>query len=26
MPEGYEKQLICGIAFYAKVAKVKFVR
>ena len=26
MPEGYEKQLICGIAFYAKVAKVKFVK
>ena len=24
MPDGYEQQLICGIAFYAKVAKVKF--
>lgn len=26
MPEGYEKQLIYGIAFYAKIAKVKVVR
>ena len=24
MPEGYEQQIICGIAFYAKTAKVKF--
>ena len=24
VPEGYEKQLIYGIAFYAKIAKVKF--
>ena len=24
-PEGYEEQLIYGIAFYAKIAKVKFV-
>lgn len=24
MPEGYEQQLIYGIAFYAKIAKVKF--
>lgn len=26
IPEGYEHQLICGIAFYAKYAKVKFVQ
>ena len=26
MPDGYEQQLICGIAFYAKIAKVKFVK
>ena len=26
MLEGYEHQLICGIAFYAKIAKVKFVK
>lgn len=26
IPEGYEEQLIYGIAFYAKIAKVKFVR
>ncbi|MDO4804434.1 MAG: AAA family ATPase [Lachnospiraceae bacterium] len=26
IPEGYEEQLICGIAFYAKRAMVKFVR
>ena len=26
IPEGYEEQLIYGIAFYAKTAKVKFVR
>ena len=26
MPEGYEHQLIYGIAFYAKIAKVKFVK
>ena len=26
IPEGYEHQLICGIAFYAKYAKVKFVK
>lgn len=26
MPEGYEQQLIAGIAFYAKMAKVKFVK
>ena len=26
LPEGYEHQLIYGIAFYAKMAKVKFVR
>ena len=26
IPEGYEQQLIYGIAFYAKIAKVKFVR
>ena len=25
LPEGYEQRLICGIAFYAKTAKVKFV-
>ena len=26
MPEGYEQQLIYGIAFYAKTARVKFAR
>ena len=26
IPEGYEQQLICGIAFYVKIAKVKFVK
>ena len=26
MPEGYEQQLIYGIAFYAKTAKVKYVK
>ena len=26
IPEGYEHQLIYGIAFYAKIAKVKFVK
>lgn len=26
MPEGYERQLIYGIAFYAKTAKVKFAK
>jgi len=26
MPEGYEQQLIYGIAFYAKIAKVKFAK
>lgn len=26
IPEGYEKQLVYGIAFYAKIAKVKFVK
>ena len=26
MPEGYEHQLIYGISFYAKVAKVKFAK
>jgi hypothetical protein len=26
IPEGYEEQLIYGIAFYAKIAKVKFVK
>ena len=26
MPEGYEQQLVCGIAFYAKIAKVKFMK
>ena len=26
IPEGYEQQLIYGIAFYAKTAKVKFVK
>jgi len=26
MPEGYEHQLIYGIAFYAKIARVKFVK
>lgn len=26
IPEGYEQQIICGIAFYAKTARVKFVR
>ena len=26
IPEGYEHQLICDIAFYAKYAKVKFVK
>ena len=25
LPEGYEQQLLYGIAFYAKMAKVKFV-
>ena len=26
VPEGYEKQLIYGIAFYAKIARVKFAK
>lgn len=26
VPEGYEKQLIYGVAFYAKMAKVKVVK
>ncbi len=26
MPEGYEQQLICGIAFYTKMAKVKIMK
>ena len=26
IPEGYEEQLICGIAFHAKMARVRFVR
>lgn len=26
MPEGYEHQLLYGIAFYAKIARVKFVK
>ncbi|MBR1709335.1 MAG: PD-(D/E)XK nuclease domain-containing protein, partial [Clostridia bacterium] len=26
LPEGYEHQLIYGIAFYAKMAKVKFAK
>ena len=26
MPEGYEKQIVCGVALYAKMAKIRFAK